>query len=49
MFYEVWSQFQSDHQYDRFIKEIDNEYDAKTYRLSTLSLEQAKNIYTDLR
>lgn len=44
LFSEVSGQFQSAHQYDKFIKEMQKEYDVKIYRLGGFSLEYAGNV-----
>jgi hypothetical protein len=40
--------FQSTHQYDKFIKEAEKEYDLKIYRLSSFSREYAFHIHQEL-
>ena len=48
-FREVVGQFQSQHQYDKFIKETEKEYDVKIYRLHSFSRQYALDVYSDLQ
>ena len=48
LFIEVQGHFQSQHQYDKFIKEAQKEYDIKIYRLQHFSREYALDIFQEL-
>lgn len=48
LFEMVANQFQTNNQYDKFIKESEKEFDIKIYHLSTFSINYARSVYAEL-
>jgi hypothetical protein len=49
LFETVVNQFQSNNQYEKFIKESEKEFDIKIYRLAAFTLPHARTVYTELQ